>query len=101
MRYKDYYKTLDVPRNATPEAIKVAYRRLARKYHPDVSREPLAELRFKEVGEAYKVLKDPATRAAYDLIPCPTSYQSRSRPEPKPQATRRPSAAPRQPKPEA
>jgi len=98
MRYKDHYKTLGVPRTATPEAIKAAYRRLARKYHPDVSREPLAELRFKEVGEAYKVLKDPATRAAYDLIPCP-SYASQSRSEAKPQAARRPaSAAPKQPK---
>jgi curved DNA-binding protein len=101
MRYKDHYKTLGVPRDAAPETIKAAYRRLARKYHPDVSGEPLAELRFKEVGEAYKVLKDPATRAAYDLIPCP-SYYSQSRAEAKPQAARRPAgAAPKQPKREA
>jgi curved DNA-binding protein len=101
MRYKDHYKTLGVPRNATPEAIKAAYRRLARKYHPDVSREPLAELRFKEVGEAYKVLKDPASRAAYDLIPCPGFY-SQHRAEAKPQAARRAAdAAPRQPQPRA
>jgi len=86
MKYKDYYKTLGVPRGATQEAIKAAYRKLARKYHPDVSREPLAELRFKEVGEAYKTLKDPASRAAYDRLPYP-SYQHR--PEPKPQAARR------------
>jgi len=90
MRYKDYYKVLGVPRDATQDVIKAAYRRLARKYHPDVSREPLAELRFKEVGEAYKVLKDPEARAAYDLIPCPAPFQSRpERAEPKPQAARR------------
>ncbi|HWT70846.1 MAG TPA: DnaJ C-terminal domain-containing protein [Oxalicibacterium sp.] len=97
MRYKDYYKTLGVPRDAEPETIKAAYRRLARKYHPDVSREPLAELRFKEVGEAYKVLKDPAARAAYDLIPAPR-YQSQGNSEPRPQAKRRPTeSAPRRP----
>lgn len=62
----DYYLILGVPRNAEPEAIKAAYRRLARKYHPDVSRELNAELRFKEVGEAYKVLKDAETRLLYD-----------------------------------
>jgi curved DNA-binding protein len=90
MRYKDYYKTLGVPRDAEPETIKAAYRRLARKFHPDVSREPLAELRFKEVGEAYKVLKDPTARAAYDQIPYPRyQSQSQSSAEPKPQAKRR------------
>lgn len=62
----DYYRILGVPRNAEPEAIKAAYRRLARKYHPDVSRELNAELRFKEVGEAYKVLKDAESRLLYD-----------------------------------
>lgn len=68
MKSKDYYQILGVPRDATLEVIKTAYRKLARKYHPDVSREPHAELRFKEVGEAYKVLKDPETRLEYDQI---------------------------------
>ncbi len=68
MEYKDYYKTLGVPRNATPEAIKQAYRKLARKYHPDVSKEPDAEARFKEINEANEVLKDPEKRAAYDAL---------------------------------
>ena len=68
MEYKDYYKTLGVPRNATKEAIKQAYRKLARKYHPDVSKEPNAEARFKEINEANEVLKDPEKRAAYDAL---------------------------------
>ena len=68
MEYKDYYKTLGVARNATPEAIKQAYRKLARKYHPDVSKEPDAEARFKEINEANEVLKDPEKRAAYDAL---------------------------------
>ena len=68
MKSKDYYQILGVPRDATQEVIKNAYRKLARKYHPDVSREAQAELRFKEVGEAYKVLKDPEKRLEYDQI---------------------------------
>ena len=68
MEYKDYYKTLGVPRNATKGAIKQAYRKLARKYHPDVSKEPDAEARFKEVNEAHEVLQDPEKRAAYDAL---------------------------------
>jgi curved DNA-binding protein len=66
MKFKDYYETLGLLRNATQDEVKRAYRRLARKYHPDVSKEPEAEARFKEVGEAYEVLKDPEKRAAYD-----------------------------------
>ena len=68
MKYKDYYATLGVDRDASPEDIKRAYRRLARKYHPDVSKESDAEARFKDVGEAYEVLKDPEKRAAYDNL---------------------------------
>jgi curved DNA-binding protein len=66
MEFRDYYDTLGIERNASPDEIKRAYRRLARKYHPDVSTEPDAETRFKEMKEAYEVLKDPEKRAAYD-----------------------------------
>jgi curved DNA-binding protein len=68
MKYKDYYATLGVEKSATPEAIKAAYLKLARKYHPDVSKEKGAEAQFKEVGEAYETLKDPEKRAAYDQL---------------------------------
>lgn len=68
MQFKDYYKTLSVSRTASQDDIKRAYRRLARKYHPDVSNEPAAEERFKEIGEAYAVLKSPEKRAAYDRL---------------------------------
>ncbi len=66
MQFKDYYNVLGVPRDADQDAVKRAYRRLARKFHPDVSKEPEAKQRFQEVGEAYEVLKDPQKRAAYD-----------------------------------
>jgi curved DNA-binding protein len=66
MEYRDYYEILGINRDATQDAIKQAYRRLARKYHPDVSKEADAEKRFKDLGEAYEVLKDPEKRAAYD-----------------------------------
>jgi curved DNA-binding protein len=66
MEYKDYYKILGVPRDASQDDIKKAYRRLARKYHPDVSKEADAENKFKEVGEAYEVLKDSQKRAQYN-----------------------------------
>src|SRR6185295_8713701 len=68
MKFKDYYAILGVERGASEEDIKKAYRRLARKYHPDVSKEPQAEARFKEMGEAYATLKDPEKRAAYDQL---------------------------------
>jgi curved DNA-binding protein len=68
MEFRDYYKTLAVERSASADDIKASYRRLARKYHPDVSKEPNAEARFKELGEAYEVLRDKEKRSAYDEL---------------------------------
>jgi curved DNA-binding protein len=68
MQYKDYYEVLGVTRAADAEAVKRAYRKLARKFHPDVSKEKNAENKFKEVQEAYEVLRDPEKRAAYDQL---------------------------------
>ncbi|MGE5491695.1 MAG: DnaJ C-terminal domain-containing protein [Actinomycetota bacterium] len=68
MQFRDYYETLGVARDATAEDIKKSFRKLARKYHPDVSKEPDAESRMQEVNEAYTVLSDPEKRAAYDQL---------------------------------
>lgn len=68
MEYRDYYEILGLQRDASQDEIKRAYRKLARKYHPDVSKEENAEASFKEVSEAYEVLKDPEKRAAYDQL---------------------------------
>jgi curved DNA-binding protein len=68
VEFKDYYQVMGVARDATEAQIKQAYRKLARKYHPDVSKEKDAEARFKEVGEAYEVLRTPEKRAAYDNL---------------------------------
>jgi len=68
MKYKDYYEILGVAREASADDIKAAYRRLARKYHPDVSKEKNAEEKFKEMAEAYETLKEPEKRAAYDQL---------------------------------
>ncbi len=68
MQYKDYYQLLGVPRDVTADALKKTFRKLARKYHPDVSKETDAEARMREVNEAYAVLSDPEKRAAYDQL---------------------------------
>ena len=72
MKYKDYYAALGVGRTDSHDDIKKAYRKLARKYHPDVSKDPAGEEKFKEIAEAYQTLKDPEKRAAYDRL---GSYQ--------------------------
>jgi curved DNA-binding protein len=68
MKYKDYYAALGIARDADADQIKKAYRKLARAHHPDMSKAPEAEARFKEVAEAYQTLKDPEKRAAYDEL---------------------------------
>ena len=68
MQFRDYYEVLGVPRDATAGDLKKALRKLARKYHPDVSKEKDAEARMKDVNEAYAVLSDPERRAAYDQL---------------------------------
>jgi curved DNA-binding protein len=66
--FQDYYETLGVPRDASVEEVRRAYRKLARKYHPDVNKEPEAEDRFKQISEAYEVLRDEDKRARYDRL---------------------------------
>lgn len=68
MQFKDYYEVMGLKRDATADQIRRAYRVLARKYHPDVNKAADSEARFKELGEAYEVLKDPQKRAAYDQL---------------------------------
>lgn len=68
MKYKDYYQTMGVPRTASADEIKQAYRKLARKFHPDVSKDASAKEKFQAIGEAYAVLKDPEKRLAYDAL---------------------------------
>ncbi|MDR5878713.1 DnaJ C-terminal domain-containing protein [Caballeronia sp. LZ032] len=84
MKYKDYYALMGVPRNATEAEIKTAYRKLARKFHPDLSKEADAETRFKEIGEAYQVLKDPEQRAAFDALG--TGFKDGEEIRPRPEA---------------
>src|SRR5271155_1793426 len=83
MQYRDYYEVLGVARGADADTVKRAYRKLARKYHPDVSKEKNAETKFKEVQEAYEVLRDPEKRAAYDQLgrDYRTGQQFRPRPD--------------------
>ncbi|MBT8073708.1 MAG: DnaJ domain-containing protein [Xanthomonadales bacterium] len=82
MEYKDYYKVMGVGRDATQDDIKRAFRKLARKYHPDVSKEADAELKFKDLNEANEVLKDPEKRAAYDQLGSNWNAQQGFKPPP-------------------
>ena len=68
VQYKDYYEILGVDRKASSDDIRKAYRKLAKQYHPDVSKEKNAEAKYKEINEAYEVLKDPDKRQKYDTL---------------------------------
>src|SRR5665213_1434823 len=82
MEFRDYYQTLGLERSASADDIRKAYRRLARKYHPDVSKETDALERFKQMQEAYEVLKDPKKRAAYDQLGANWKQGEQFRPPP-------------------
>ncbi|WP_309684091.1 DnaJ domain-containing protein [Polaromonas sp.] len=85
--FNDYYRVIGLARDATPEQIKHAYRRLARKYHPDVSTEKNAEAHFKALAQAYEVLGAPASRAQYDRLATP--WKAGQDFKPSPEAARR------------
>jgi curved DNA-binding protein len=93
MEFKDYYSVMGLERSATPEDIKRAHRKLARKYHPDVSKEANAEAHFKKLAEAYDVLKDPERRAAYDQLGASHRAGQDFRPPPGWNAQQRPAGA--------
>ena len=83
MDFKDYYNVLGITRDATGDEVKKAFRKAARKYHPDINSGAEAEAKFKDVNEAYEVLKDPERRAAYDQLgQDPPAGQGRSEPPP-------------------
>lgn len=82
MEFKDYYKTLEIEKDAPQDEIKRSFRKLARKYHPDLNKDPEAESRFKEVNEAYEVLGDVEKRAAYDQLGTQYKAGQTFRPEP-------------------
>ena len=82
MEFRDYYQTLGLQRSASADDIRKAYRRLARKYHPDVSKEADALERFKQMQEAYEVLKDPKKRQAYDQLGANWKQGEQFRPPP-------------------
>jgi curved DNA-binding protein len=84
VEFKDYYRVMELDETATPESIKKAYKKLARRYHPDVSKEPDAETKFKELGEAYEVLGDPGKRREYDQLRAVGDIDANGRFRPRP-----------------
>src|ERR1700761_5562063 len=81
LAFKDYYEVLGVPRDADQDAIRRAYRKLARQFHPDLNSDTDAEDRFKELGEAYEVLSDPDKRGRYDRLGANWRQQEQEAPE--------------------